>query len=43
MVQMFAANLERLRQLLVEVIAELPAEPSPMSARALDDATFGPT
>lgn len=42
-VQMFAANLERLRQLLFEVIAELPAEPSPMSARALDDATFGST
>ena len=40
-VQMFSQNLKRLRRLLVEVIAELPAEPSPMSARALDDATFG--
>lgn len=39
--RMFAANLARLRQLLLEVIGELPAEPSPMSARALDDATFG--
>ncbi|MGK5680223.1 S-methyl-5'-thioadenosine phosphorylase [Actinoplanes sp. URMC 104] len=39
--RMFAANLDRLRALLFDTIAHLSSEPSPLSSRALDEATFG--